>query len=67
MEGLTLPGEQKEYGIGRVLVGGLVWEEGKQRQLGLTYKTILFLIQIKKQKEKRKKRYKTTQHEALYM
>ena len=48
MEGLTLPGEQKGYGIGRVFVVGGAEEEGRERDLALTCKIIFFLIKIEK-------------------
>ena len=51
MEGLTFPGEQKGYVIGRVLVRKVVGEEGRERELELPCKTILFLIQIKKERK----------------
>ena len=47
MEGLTLSGEQKVYGIGRVLVEG-AGEKGRERDLGLTYKINFFLIKMEK-------------------
>ena len=45
MEGLTLQGEQKGYIIGSILVWGVVWEAGKEREVGLTCKTSFVLIQ----------------------
>ena len=47
MEGLTIILEKKEYVIGRVLVAEVEEEEAKEWGLGLSCKTILFLIQIK--------------------
>ena len=47
MEGLTLPGEQKGYRIGRMLVGE-AGEEVRERDLGLTCKIIFFLIKKNK-------------------
>lgn len=49
----TLPGEQKGDGIGDWWWAG---EEGRERELGLTYKTVLFLIQINKKHFSKKMR-----------
>ena len=43
MEGLTLSGEQKGYGIGRVLVE-VAGEKGRERDLGQTCKINFFPI-----------------------
>lgn len=55
MEGLTHPREQKGFVIGRVLVEGLVGEEEKEWELGLTCKKILV-----SNSNKRKMQDKTT-------
>ena len=55
MEGLTLPGEQKGYVIGRVLVRVVVvGDGGRVTEPGLSCKMTLFLIQIKYLQKKKK-------------